>query len=132
MASSYYPIEDVTKNMELNEEISAKMKMILKHTEEIRDSLIEQEILLAELIAIEGANAGLIEIKPEDLAGILKTSLEKNGVKVELNLSPHKIFEHYRQIFSFPNRLPSSLFFPLLKIFLRLPEASYDFSRTLI
>ena len=34
MASSYYPIEDVTKNMGLNEEISAKMKMILKHTEE--------------------------------------------------------------------------------------------------
>ncbi len=61
------------------------MKMILKHTEEIRDSLIEQEILLAELIAIEGANAGLIEIKPEDLARILKTSLEKHGVKVEIS-----------------------------------------------
>ena len=85
MASSYYPIEDVTKNMGLNEEISAKMKMILKHTEEIRDSLIEQEILMAELIAIEGANAGLIEIKSEDLAEILKTSLEKHGVKAEIS-----------------------------------------------
>ena len=70
--------------MGLNEEISAKMKMILKHTEEIRDSLIEQEILLAELIAIEGANAGLIEIKHGDLAGILKI-LEKHGVKVVIS-----------------------------------------------
>ena len=85
VASSYYPIEDVTKNMELNEEISAKMKMILKHTEEIRDSLIEQEILLAEFIAIEGVNAGLIEIKQEDLAGIIKASLEKHGVKVGIS-----------------------------------------------